>query len=58
MKARFPLREASAEVRAVPGRPGAFTCVLHLRPHFQLDQIFTTFKLVTDVALPHSSPAF
>ncbi|TCT02461.1 type VI secretion system contractile sheath large subunit [Aquabacter spiritensis] len=51
MKARFPLREATAEVRAIPGRPGSFSCVLHLRPHFQIDQIFTTFKLVTDLSL-------
>ncbi|WP_348933861.1 type VI secretion system contractile sheath large subunit [Aquabacter sp. CN5-332] len=51
MKARYPLREAKVEVRAIPGRPGAFSCALHLRPHFQLDQIFTTFKLVTDVSL-------
>lgn len=56
MKARYPLREASAEVRAVPGRPGAFACVLQLRPHFQLDQIFTTFKLVTDLALHVQRP--
>lgn len=51
MKARFPLRDATVAVRPVPGRPGTLTCVLHLRPHFQLDQIFTTFKLVTDVTL-------
>ncbi len=51
MKARFPLREARVEVKAVPGRPGAFSCSLHLRPHFQLDQIFTTFKLITDIAI-------
>jgi len=51
MKARYPLREATVEVRAVPSRPGSFACVMHLRPHFQLDQIFTSFKLVTDVAI-------
>ncbi len=54
MKARYPLREASVEVKAVPSRPGTFACVMHLRPHFQLDQIFTTFKLVTDVAIASS----
>ncbi len=51
MKARYPLREATVEVRAVASRPGSFACVMHLRPHFQLDQIFTSFKLVTDVAI-------
>lgn len=54
MKARYPLREATVQVRAVPGRPGAYSCVMHLRPHFQIDQIYTTFKLVTDVSLAGS----
>lgn len=54
MKARYPLREATAEVRAVPGRPGAYSCIMHLRPHFQIDQIYTSFKLVTDVTLTSS----
>lgn len=51
MKARFPLREARIEVREIPGRPGSFACVMHLRPHFHLDRVFTTFKLITDIAL-------
>lgn len=51
MKARYPLREASVDVKELPGRPGSFACVMQLRPHFQLDQIFTTFKLTTDVAI-------
>ncbi len=49
-KARYPLREGSVQVRAIPGKPGNYQCVIHLRPHFQLDQVFSTFKLVTELA--------
>lgn len=49
LKARHPLREASVQVRDVPGKPGTFACVIHLKPHFQLDQVFSSFKLVTEL---------
>jgi type VI secretion system protein ImpD len=49
-KARHPLREASVEIREVPGKAGAYSCVLFLRPHFQLDDIATGFRLVTQLA--------
>jgi len=49
-KARYPLREGSILVRPMPGKPGNYQCVIHLRPHFQLDQVFSTFKLVTELA--------
>ncbi|HEY7311916.1 MAG TPA: type VI secretion system contractile sheath large subunit [Gemmataceae bacterium] len=47
IKARHPLREAKVQVREVPGRPGRYMCVAHLRPHFQLDQMISTVRLVT-----------
>lgn len=49
-KAKYPLREAFVEVRESPGNPGNFNCTIHLRPHFQLDQVISNFKLVTEVA--------
>jgi type VI secretion system protein ImpD len=49
MQARFPLKEASVSVREVPGRPGSFTSVIHLCPHFQLDQMTSSLRLVTEV---------
>ena len=49
MRARFPLRDASVDVREVAGRPGALACTVRLQPHFQLDSIATSFRLVTDV---------
>ncbi len=52
LKARYPLREARVEVKPRPDNPGVYMCVIHLRPHFQLDQIVTAVKLVTEVASP------
>jgi type VI secretion system protein ImpD len=49
-RARFPLRDAKVEVKEVPGRAGVYSCVLFLRPHFQLDDIATGFRLVTQLA--------
>ncbi len=49
-KSRFPLRDASVEIKEVPGKAGAYSCVLYLRPHFQLDDIATGFRLVTQLA--------
>ncbi len=50
LRARYPLHEARVQVRELPGRPGAFACTVHLRPHFQLDQVVSTFRLVTELA--------
>ena len=48
-KARFPLREARVEVRDVPGKPGSYTAVAHLRPHFQLEELTASLRLVADL---------
>ena len=34
------------------GRPGVFGCTIQLQPHFQLDDVAATFRLVTEVAAP------
>lgn len=46
-KARYPLRECAVSVRESPGRPGIYDCTIHLRPHFQLDEVSSGFRLVT-----------
>ena len=45
-KAKFPLREARIEVSEIAGKPGAYTAVAYLRPHFQLDEINISLRLV------------
>lgn len=54
-RARYPLRDGRVEVSELPGRPGDFHCVIHLQPHFQLDEVLSTFRLVT--ALPSGQAA-
>lgn len=51
IKARYPLGESLVKVIEKKGRPGFFTCVIHLKPHFQLDQIMSTIKIVTDLSV-------
>jgi len=50
VKAEYPLREASVQVRDKPGKPGCYQCVMHLRPHFQLDDLSAAVKLTTELA--------
>ena len=45
-KARLPLREARIEVREVAGKPGAYEAVAYLRPHYQLDELTVSLRLV------------
>lgn len=52
-KAEFPLREASVQVSEVPGRPGCYRAVSFLRPHFQLDELSVSLRLVAE--LPQST---
>jgi len=54
-KAQFPLREAHVTVEDIPGRPGAYRAVAQLRPHFQLDEIDVSLRLVAD--LPQAASA-
>ena len=52
-KAQFPLREASVQVTEVQGRPGVYRAVSFLRPHFQLDELSVSLRLVAE--LPQST---
>ncbi|HMD75775.1 MAG TPA: type VI secretion system contractile sheath large subunit [Terracidiphilus sp.] len=51
-KAEHPLREARIEVVEVPGKPGALRAVCFLRPHFQLDELTVSLRLVADLPQP------
>lgn len=48
-KARYPLREARVEVEDIPGKPGAYTAVAYLRPHFQLEELTASLRLVAEL---------
>jgi type VI secretion system protein ImpD len=57
LKAAYPLRDAGVEVRAIPGRPGSYACTIRLQPHFQLDDVATSFHLVAEAAPEAPDPA-
>jgi type VI secretion system protein ImpC len=48
-KAAKPLRDARIDVTEVPGKPGAYRAVAFLRPHFQLDELSTSLRLVAEL---------
>jgi type VI secretion system protein ImpC len=51
-KAKYPLREARVDVAEIPGKPGAYRAVAFLRPHFQLDELSVSLRLVADLPPP------
>jgi type VI secretion system protein ImpC len=52
VKAQKPLKEARIDVVEIPGKPGAFRAVAFLRPHFQLDELSVSMRLVADLPQP------
>jgi type VI secretion system protein ImpC len=48
-KAQFPLRDARIDVAEVAGKPGVYRAVVFLRPHFQLDELTASLRLVADL---------
>ena len=49
MRVKYPLREARVAVAEIPGQPGSYSCEIAIRPHYQLDQIASEFRLTTMV---------
>lgn len=48
-KAKYPLREARIDVEEVKGKPGVYRAVAFLRPHFQLDELNVSLRLVAEL---------
>jgi type VI secretion system protein ImpC len=51
-KAERPLREARIDVSEVAGKPGVYKAVAFLRPHFQLDELTVSLRLVAELPAP------
>jgi type VI secretion system protein ImpC len=51
-KAKCPLREARIDVSEIPGKPGVYKAVAFLRPHFQLDELTVSLRLVAELPAP------
>lgn len=51
-KAKYPLREGRVDVTEVAGRPGAFNATVFLKPHFQLEELTASIRLVAELPPP------
>ncbi len=49
MRAQRPLRQAQVEVSEVPGQAGRYRAVAFVRPHFQLDELSVSLRLVAEM---------
>jgi len=47
MKAKFPLAAAEVKVEEVPGNPGYYSSKFFLRPHYQLEGLTVSLRLVS-----------
>lgn len=52
LKAKYPLREARVDVVDVPGKPGVYKATVFLRPHFQLEELTASIRLVAELPPP------
>jgi len=52
LKAKYPLREARVDVFDVPGKPGVYRATVFLRPHFQLEELTASIRLVAELPPP------
>jgi type VI secretion system protein ImpC len=51
-KAKFPLRDARIDVVEDARRPGCYKAIAFLRPHFQLDELTVSLRLVAELPPP------
>jgi type VI secretion system protein ImpC len=52
VKAKYPLKEARIDVVEMPGKPGCYRAVAFLKPHFQLEELTVSLRLVADLPPP------
>jgi len=49
MKAKYPLADATIQVREVPGQPGSYHAIAWLRPWLQLEELTTSLRMVAKI---------
>lgn len=52
VKAAYPLREGRVDVFEIPGKPGTYRAVVYLRPHFQMEGLTASLRLVAKLPPP------
>ena len=48
-KAKYPLREARIRVEEIPGKPGSYNAVAHMRPWLQMEELTTSLRMVARI---------
>ncbi len=51
-KARLPLASARVDVKEVPGKPGAYQAIVFVRPHFQMEELTASIRMVAELPAP------
>jgi type VI secretion system protein ImpC len=49
MKAKYPLREASVQVKEIPGKPGSYNAVAYMRPWLQMEELTASLRMVARI---------
>lgn len=49
IRARYPLAEAQVEVKEVPGAPGSYNAVIHMRPWLQMEELTASMRMVARI---------
>jgi type VI secretion system protein ImpC len=52
LKAQYPLREARIDVVEKPSKPGAYDATVFVRPHFQLEELTASIRMVAELPEP------
>ena len=48
-KAKYPLAEANVQVKEVPGKPGSYNAIVHMRPWLQFEELTTSMRVVARI---------
>jgi type VI secretion system protein ImpC len=48
-KAAFPLQQGRVIVTEIPGKPGSYKSTVFLKPHFQLEELTASIRLVAEI---------
>lgn len=49
VRSKYPLHSAQVKVKEMQGKSGHYYSIIQLQPHFQLDQMVSSIKLVTEL---------
>jgi type VI secretion system protein ImpC len=49
LRAKFPLRDAKVEVKAVAGSPGSYEAIAWMRPWLQMEELTTSLRMVARI---------